>query len=142
MQVRTGQGEGMARGAIARIFHRHAVTGLHQQLCTKADGLLRATGDHYLLSAALHAPRTAQVRRDQATQATVSGRVAIAQLLQVRLAPESPVELGPYLKREQIERRHADTKRLRRASRRWRQMVVFQTIQSRLVDNFGERINR
>lgn len=65
VQPRTGDGECMTRRAISRILNRHPVARLHQQLCTKADPLLRTTGDHYLLSGALHASRTAQVGCDQ-----------------------------------------------------------------------------
>ena len=56
MQSRAGQGERMAGGAVTGVFHSDAVAGLHQQLCTKANRLLRTTGDHNLLSRALHAP--------------------------------------------------------------------------------------
>lgn len=103
-------GEGVTGGAVAGIFNRYAISRPHQQLCTKADCLLRATGDHYLRSAAPQAPGVAQVGGNQAPQALIAGRVAIAQLLQVRLAPESRIQLGPHVKREQVKCRHAHPK--------------------------------
>ena len=111
--------------AIPRIFDRHAVARLHQQLCTKANPLLCATGDHNLLSRALHASRTAQVRRNQLAQARITSRIAITQLLQIRFAPESRIQLGPDLERKQIESRHAHPKCPRRTTRRRGQMVLF-----------------
>ena len=89
------QSECMASRTIARVFNRHAVSRLYQQLCTKADGLLCATGDHNLFSRALHAPRAAQVRGDQTAQAAIACRVAIAQLFQVGLAPRTPHSAWP-----------------------------------------------
>ena len=59
MQLRTCHGERMTGRPIPGIFNRYPITGLHQQLCTKADSLLRATGDHNLFSRALHATGTA-----------------------------------------------------------------------------------
>ena len=139
LQLRTGQGEGMTGGAVAGIFNRHAITWAHQQLCTKADCLLRATGDHNLLSRTLHAPRAAQVGGDQAAQALVPGRVAIAQLIEVRLAPKSRIQLGPDVKREQVEGRNPHPKCPWRPYGRQGQMVVFEALQRRAVDNFFAR---
>ena len=136
MQSPAGQSECMAGRAIARVFHRHAIPRLHQQLCTKADGLLCAAGDHNLFSRALHAARAAQVRGDQTAQAAITCRVAIAQLFQVGFAPERPIQLGPYLKREQIEGGYAHAKCPRRSQRRLRQVVVFYPRQPGTVDNF------
>ena len=96
----TGHGKRMPGGAVAGIFHRHDVAGVHQQLCTKADALLRAAGDHNLFSGAVQATGAAQVSRDQAAQARVTLRVAITQLLQIRLAPKSRIQLGPDVERE------------------------------------------
>jgi hypothetical protein len=59
MQLATRHRERMACCPIPRILDGNLIAGLHQQLCTKADCLLRATSDHYLLSRALHAARTA-----------------------------------------------------------------------------------
>ncbi|MNT11988.1 hypothetical protein D3C72_1468950 [compost metagenome] len=47
-----GQGEGITGRAIAGVFHSHHITRLQQQLCTKANCLLCATGDHNLFSGA------------------------------------------------------------------------------------------
>ncbi|RMQ93088.1 hypothetical protein ALP97_05283 [Pseudomonas salomonii] len=142
MQSRAGQGERMAGSAITRVFHRHAVPRLDQQLCTKANRLLRATGDHNLFSCALHATGTAQIGGDQTAQTIVTGRVAIAQQFQVRLAPERPIQLGPYIKREQVEGRHTHTKGSRRSRWRMSQVVVFYPRQARAVDNFVVQIFR
>jgi len=46
----------MTGRSIPGIFNRYAVARRYQQLCTKAYALLCATGDHNLLSRALHAP--------------------------------------------------------------------------------------
>ncbi len=110
LQLRTRQGEGMPRGAVAGVFHSHLVAGLHQQLCTKADALLRATGDHNLFSRAVQAPSAAQVGGDQAAQPRIARRVAVAQLPEVGPAPESRIQLGPDLEREQIEGWHTNRK--------------------------------
>ncbi|MNL36198.1 hypothetical protein D3C87_1582680 [compost metagenome] len=127
---------------IPRIFNRHPVTGLHQQLCTKADSLLRATGDQNLFSRALHAAGTAQIRGDHPAQACIACRVAVAQLLKIRFAPESRIQLGPDLEWKQVERRNTDPKCPGRTARRTGQMVVFDPGQRVVVDNFAGWIHR
>ena len=100
MQASTGEGERMPGSAVPGIFNRHTVAGYHQQLCTKADRLLRATGDHNLLSRALQTAGTAQIRGDQSAQSLIPCGVAVTQLLKVRLTPESRSQLGPDVERE------------------------------------------
>ena len=110
VQSRTGHGERMTRRPIPRILDRHAIARLYQQLCTKANPLLCATGDHYLLSRALHAPGTAQIRGNQTAQSRIARRIAVTQLLEIRFTPESRIQLGPDLEREQIESRNTHPK--------------------------------
>ncbi|MNC70717.1 hypothetical protein D3C75_1215550 [compost metagenome] len=44
--------EGITGSPIPRVFHSHTIAGVEQQLCTKGNRLLCATGDHNLFSRA------------------------------------------------------------------------------------------
>nr|BFE92915.1 hypothetical protein GCM10020185_34510 [Pseudomonas brassicacearum subsp. brassicacearum] len=90
-----------------------------------------------MFSRAVQPPGAAQVRGDQPAQARIALGIAITQLLQIRLAPESRIQLGPDVEREQIESRYTDPKRSRRAAGRLGQMMFFfDAVQRVAVDNF------
>lgn len=89
MRYRAGRGEGQARRAVARVFHSHRIAVLEQHLGAQADGLLRAMGDDHLFRLAAQAARAAQVGGDQLAQTRLAGRVAVAQAVRRRVAPEA-----------------------------------------------------
>ena len=136
MQLGPRHREGQSGRAVPGILHRDAIAGVHQQLCTKANALLRATGDHNLLRRAGQAPGAAQVSRNQAAQARLPRRLAVTQQLQVRFAPESRLQLGPDAKGKQIEGRHTHPKSSRRTTRGPVHRVALDALHGQIVDNF------
>jgi len=122
-QLGTRHGEGMTGGAIAGIFHRHAITRLYQQLGAEADALLRTAGDHHLTGIAVQTTTAAQVGCHQFAQCRIAGRVTIAQACRRWTAPETSRKACPDIEGEQVERRHTDAEGTRCTRERRRQMM-------------------
>ncbi len=128
-QLGASHGEGMAGGAVAGVFQRHAITRLHQQLGAEADALLRTAGNHHLGRIAVQPAAAAQVGRYQFAQGRLTRRVAIAQARRRWLAPETRREPRPGFEGEQIEGRHADAKGTRRTAHGERKVIALQAQQ-------------
>ncbi|MNF83277.1 hypothetical protein D3C84_655980 [compost metagenome] len=131
MQVRPGQGEGLAGGPVAGVLDRHPLAGADQQLRAQADALLGAAGDHDLRRVAVQAAAAAQIGRDQLAQRRLAGRVAVAQPCRRWLAPEARRKSCPGLEGKQVEGRHAHAEGARRAWWRCGQVMRRQMLQRR-----------
>ncbi|KPC09696.1 Unknown protein sequence [Pseudomonas amygdali pv. lachrymans] len=142
LQPRTRQCERVTCRAIARIFHCNALAWRHQQLCTKADCVLRATGDHNLLSSTAQPSRGAKIRRNQLSQPPLSRRSAIAQLIEIWLAPKRRIQLAPQGEREKVKRGNPDPKGLGPVIRGLIEVVLFNPLQRGVVDNLIRQILR
>ncbi len=140
MYRRPGQGEGASGRPIAWVFHSHGRPRLQQQLCTKAYRLLCAGGDHNLFRRTGKSARSTQIGRDEFPQQRFPGRIAVTQRRHPGISPETRLQLGPDLEREQIVSRHADAKCPWRPTSWRRQMMGFQAKKRRCVDNFTGRI--
>ncbi len=103
MQMRTRCGERMPGGAVAGVLDGCAVTLGQQYLRAQRDALLGTAGDDDLPGVAVQAAGTAQVGGDQFAQALLAGRVAVAQAVQRRIAPEARLQTRPGIEGKEIE---------------------------------------